>query len=173
MHPDSWFQSWPSLHYLTIRSGPVRALERMVTLGQGLGLAMSLLSWVGGETFQDYRNFHARSNISTLQRSPPSTPWSPLLGLSNYSLLRQTHRCPGSTVGQFTPDQKKRWESGVWITGRYGTTTQRVQWCQTETSQTTLSGSTGNCLWVEFPRSWSCKLDYCVSLNVLLILNNS
>jgi SNF family Na+-dependent transporter len=27
------------------RSGPVRALERMVTLGQGLGLAMSLLSW--------------------------------------------------------------------------------------------------------------------------------
>ena len=29
-----------------LRSGPVRALERMVTLGQGLGLAMSLLSWV-------------------------------------------------------------------------------------------------------------------------------
>ena len=26
----------------------MRALERMVTLGQGLGLAMSLLSWVGG-----------------------------------------------------------------------------------------------------------------------------
>ena len=107
MHPDSWFQSWPSLHYLTIRSGPVRALERMVTLGQGLGLAMSLLSWVGGDTFQDYRNLYNRSNMPTIKRSPPSTPWSPLLGLWNYSLLRQTHRCPGSIVGQFTSDQCK------------------------------------------------------------------
>ena len=52
----------------------------MVTLGQGLGLAMSLLSWVGGETFQDYEIFMPDLMFSHLKGHLPLLLGPPCLG---------------------------------------------------------------------------------------------
>ena len=69
-----------------LRSGPVRALERMVTLGQGLGLAMSLLSWVGNHN-------HGQASIDLIfvahQGDLPLLPGASGLGSQTTFCLHQ------------------------------------------------------------------------------------
>ena len=71
----------------------MRALERMVTLGQGLGLAMSLLSWVGNHN-------HGQASIDLIfvahQGDLPLLPGASGLGAQTTLCL---HKLPVAVGG--------------------------------------------------------------------------